>query len=142
LAQIQPSPVVQLKRAAAIAMRDAPGAGLAHIDAALAFRELANEFLARSAGTDIGPRLGRKAEAKSSYKKALALTQQRARAAFAARADSQIEIKSKFSWALGRISVWPFDYGVKMEQPAARRPLQDQAEVMGHYPGAIDHLDN
>ena len=123
-------------------MRDAPGAGLAHIDAALAFRELANEFLARSAGAEIGPRLGRKAEAKSSYKKALALTQQRARAAFAARADSQIEIKSKFSWALGRISVWPFDYGVKMEQPAARRPLQDQAEVMEHYPGAIHHLDN
>jgi len=76
LARIQPSPVVQLNRAAAIAMRDGPGAGLTHINAVLERRELANYYLAHSARADMYRRLGRTAEAKSSYERALALTQQ------------------------------------------------------------------
>jgi RNA polymerase sigma-70 factor (ECF subfamily) len=76
LARIQPSPVVELNRAVAIAMRDGPGAGLAFIDAVLAHGELANYYLAHSARADMCRRLGRIAEARSSYEKALALTQQ------------------------------------------------------------------
>jgi RNA polymerase sigma-70 factor (ECF subfamily) len=76
LLQIQPSPVVQLNRAVAIAMRDGPEAGLAHIDAALEHGELANYYLAHSARADMYRRLGRTAEARASYEKALALTQQ------------------------------------------------------------------
>jgi RNA polymerase sigma-70 factor (ECF subfamily) len=76
LLRIQPSPVVQLNRAVAIAMRDGPEAGLAHIDAVLEHGELANYYLAHSARADMCRRLGRTAEARASYEKALALTQQ------------------------------------------------------------------
>jgi RNA polymerase sigma-70 factor (ECF subfamily) len=73
LLRIQPSPVVQLNRAVAIAMRDGPEAGLAHIDGCW---NMANYYLAHSASADMYRRLGRTAEARSSYEKALALTQQ------------------------------------------------------------------
>ena len=73
---IQPSPVVQLNRAVAIAMRDGPEAGLTLIEALLDHGELANYYLAHSACADMYRRLGRTAEARSSYEKALALTQQ------------------------------------------------------------------
>jgi len=76
LVRIQPSPVVQLNRAVAIAMRDGPEAGLTLIDAVLWHGELANYYLAHSARADMYRRLGRTAEARSSYEKALALTQQ------------------------------------------------------------------
>ncbi len=76
LARIQPSPVVELNRAVAIAMRDGPEVGLALIDAVLAHGELANYYLAHSSRADMCRRLGRKAEARSSYEKALTLTQQ------------------------------------------------------------------
>jgi len=76
LLRIQPSPVVQLNRAVAIAMRDGPEVGLAQIDAVLEQGELANYYLAHSAQADMYRRLGRTAEARSSYQKALALTQQ------------------------------------------------------------------
>ncbi len=76
LVRIQSSPVVQLNRAVAIAMRDGPEAGLAQIDAVLEQGELANYYLAHSARADMYRRLGRTAEARSSYEKALALTQQ------------------------------------------------------------------
>jgi RNA polymerase sigma-70 factor (ECF subfamily) len=76
LLRIHPSPVVQLNRAVAIAMRDGPEAGLTHIDAVLEQGELANYYLAHSARADMYRRLGRTAEARSSYEKALALTQQ------------------------------------------------------------------
>ena len=80
LLRIHPSPVVHLNRAVAIAMRDGPEAGLAHIDAVLEPSgkqgELANYYLAHSARADMCRRLGRTAEARSSYEKALALTQQ------------------------------------------------------------------
>ena len=76
LVRIQPSPVVLLNRAVAIAMRDGPEVGLTHIDAVLEHGELANYYLAHSARADMYRRLGRTAEARSSYEKALALTQQ------------------------------------------------------------------
>jgi RNA polymerase sigma-70 factor (ECF subfamily) len=76
LVRIQPSPVVELNRAVAIAMRDGPEAGLTHIDALLEHGELANYYLAHSARADLCRRLGRTIEARSSYEKALALTQQ------------------------------------------------------------------
>jgi RNA polymerase sigma-70 factor (ECF subfamily) len=76
LVRIHPSPVAHLNRAVAIAMRDGPEAGLAHIDAILEHGELANYYLAHSARADMCRRLGRTAEARSSYEKALALTQQ------------------------------------------------------------------
>jgi RNA polymerase sigma-70 factor, ECF subfamily len=81
LVRIQPSPVVQLNRAVAIAMRDGPEVGLAQIDAVLESSsgkpgELANYYLAHSARADMYRRLGRTAEARAAYEKALALTQQ------------------------------------------------------------------
>jgi RNA polymerase sigma-70 factor (ECF subfamily) len=85
LVRIQPSPVVQLNRAVAIAMRDGPEAGLAHIDAVLEQGELANYYLAHSARADMCRRLGRTAEARASYEKALALTQQEPERQFLAR---------------------------------------------------------
>ena len=76
LARVQPSPVVELNRAVAIAMRDGPEAGLTLIDSLLARGELTDYHLAHSARADLCRRLGRTAEARSSYMKALALTQQ------------------------------------------------------------------
>ena len=76
LVRVQPSPVVHLNRAVAIAMRDGPEAGLTHINAVLEHGELANYYLAHSARADMYRRLGRTAEARRSYEKALALTQQ------------------------------------------------------------------
>jgi RNA polymerase sigma-70 factor, ECF subfamily len=76
LVRIHPSPVAHLNRAVAIAMRDGPEAGLKHIDAVLAQGGLTNYYLAHSARADMCRRLGRTAEARSSYEKALALTQQ------------------------------------------------------------------
>jgi len=76
LARIQPSPVVHLNRAVALAMSEGPEAGLAHIDALLAQGELTNYYLAHSARADLCRRLGRTAEARYSYERALALTRQ------------------------------------------------------------------
>ncbi len=76
LVRIQPSPVVHLNRSVAIAMRDGPEAGLKHIDAVLQHGELANYYLAHAARADMCRRLGRTDEARASYEKALALTQQ------------------------------------------------------------------
>ena len=76
LLRIHPSPVVDLNRAVAIAMCDGPEAGLMHIDALLEQGKLANYYLAHSARADMCRRLGRTDEARSSYEKALGLTQQ------------------------------------------------------------------
>jgi RNA polymerase sigma-70 factor (ECF subfamily) len=57
-------------------VRDGPKAGLTHIDAMLGHGELASYYLAHSASADMCRRLGRTAEARSSYEKALALTKQ------------------------------------------------------------------
>jgi RNA polymerase sigma-70 factor (ECF subfamily) len=76
LVRIQPSPVAYLNRAVAIAMCDGPEAGLKQIDAVLEHGELANYYLAHSARAELYRRLGRTAEARASYARALALTQQ------------------------------------------------------------------
>jgi RNA polymerase sigma-70 factor (ECF subfamily) len=76
LLRIDPSPVVELNRAAAVAMRDGPGAGLALIDAILVRGDLADYQLAHSARADLCRRLGRTEEARQSYQRALALTRQ------------------------------------------------------------------
>jgi RNA polymerase sigma-70 factor (ECF subfamily) len=76
LLRIQPSPVVELNRAVAVAMREGPGAGLALIDAILARGELADYHLAHSARADLCRRLGRRDDAAASYRRALALARQ------------------------------------------------------------------
>jgi RNA polymerase sigma-70 factor, ECF subfamily len=76
LARADPSPVVDLNRAAAVAMRDGPAAGLALVDAILARGELADYQLAHSARADLCRRLGKTDEARHSYQRALALTRQ------------------------------------------------------------------
>jgi RNA polymerase sigma-70 factor, ECF subfamily len=76
LMRANPSPVVELNRAVAVAMRDGPMAGLTLIDAIHARGELANYHLAHAARADLCRRLGRTAEARTSYERALALTQQ------------------------------------------------------------------
>src|SRR5437867_674108 len=76
LARADPSPVVELNRAAAVAMRDGPLAGLTLIDAILARGDLADYYLAHSARADLCRRLGRTTEARASYERALRLTQQ------------------------------------------------------------------
>jgi len=76
LARMEPSPVVELNRAVAVAMRDGPEAGLALIDAILARGELADYRLAHAARADLCRRLGRTSEARVSYDRALALTRQ------------------------------------------------------------------
>ena len=74
LVRADPSPVVELNRAVAIAMRDGPAAGLALVDAILARGELADYHLAHSARADLCRRAGLVAEARASYMRALALT--------------------------------------------------------------------
>ena len=76
LLKADPSPVVELNRAVAVAMRDSPSDGLALIDAILARGDLADYRLAYSARADMCRRLGRTAEARSAYKQALSLTRQ------------------------------------------------------------------
>jgi RNA polymerase sigma-70 factor (ECF subfamily) len=76
LIHIQPSPVVELNRAVAIAMCEGPEQGLRLIDSLLAREELANYHLAHSARADLCRRLGRLPEARASYEKALALARQ------------------------------------------------------------------
>ena len=76
LVRIQPSPVAYLNRAVAIAMCDGPEAGLKQIDALLEQGELAIYYLAHSARAELYRRLGRTAEARASYERALALTRQ------------------------------------------------------------------
>jgi len=76
LLRIEPSPVVELNRAAAVAMRDGPAAGLELIDAILERGQLADYHLAHSARADLYRRLGMTAEARDAYRSALALAGQ------------------------------------------------------------------
>ncbi len=76
LLQAEPSPVIELNRAAAVAMRDGPLAGLSLIDAILTRGDLADYHLIHSARAELCRRLGRTTEARTSYERALSLTQQ------------------------------------------------------------------
>ena len=85
LAQLQPSPVVDLNRAVAVAMRDGPAAGLTLLDEILARGELAEYHLAHSARAELCRRLDRTDEARAAYAKALSLTRQEPERRFLAR---------------------------------------------------------
>jgi RNA polymerase sigma-70 factor (ECF subfamily) len=74
--RLEPTPVVALNRAVAIAMRDGPDAGLALIEPLLQQAVLANYHLAHAARADLHRRAGRVAEARQAYLQALALAQQ------------------------------------------------------------------
>jgi RNA polymerase sigma-70 factor (ECF subfamily) len=73
LARMEPSPVVELNRAVAVAMRDGPAAGLALVDAILARGDLADYHLAHSVRADLCRRLGKTPDARASYQRALDL---------------------------------------------------------------------
>ena len=70
------SPVIELNRAVAVAMRDGPAAGLPLVDALLARGELADYRLAHAARADLCRRLGYRKDARAAYERALALTRQ------------------------------------------------------------------
>lgn len=76
LSQAEPSPVIELNRAVAIAMRDGPLAGLELVDAIIGRGDLVTYHLAHAARADLCRRLERTAEARTSYRRALDLTQQ------------------------------------------------------------------
>ncbi len=95
LAQADPSPVVELNRAVAVAMRDGPLAGLALIDAILARGDLGNYHLAHAARADLCRRLGKTAEARASYERALGLTQQEPERRFLKRRLSELPDKPR-----------------------------------------------
>lgn len=76
LLRVDPSPVIALNRAAAVAMRDGPESGLALIDALLAGGELTDYRFAHSARAELCRRLGRTDEARAAYRRALELTTQ------------------------------------------------------------------
>jgi len=85
LLEVEPSPVIELNRAAAIAMRDGAAAGLVLIDSLLARGELAEYQPAHAARADLCRRLGRTREARNSYRRALELTRQGAARRFLER---------------------------------------------------------
>jgi RNA polymerase sigma-70 factor (ECF subfamily) len=76
LLRISPSPVIELNRAVALAMRDGPQAGLSLIEALLERGELADYHLAHAAQADLYRRLGRSGEARAAYRRALKLARQ------------------------------------------------------------------
>lgn len=91
LTRIEPSPIVELNRAVAVAMRDGPLAGLVLIEGLFNRGELADYHLAHAARADMCRRLGRHAEARSFYKSALALTKQEPERRFLEQRLSSLE---------------------------------------------------
>jgi len=91
LAQIAPSPVVELNRAVAVAMRDGAAAGLALVDAILARGDLDGYHLAHSARAEFCRRIGKKDEARRSYERALMLTRQEPERRFLQKRLSELE---------------------------------------------------
>jgi RNA polymerase sigma-70 factor (ECF subfamily) len=76
LSRLEPSPVIELNRAVAVAMRDGPAAGVALIDGILGRGQLGDYRPAHAARAELCRRLGAKAAARTSYERALALTKQ------------------------------------------------------------------
>lgn len=91
LMRVDPSPVVELNRAAAVAMRDGPEAGLALIDKLLARGVLADYHLAHAAQADLHRRLGHTAAARAAYERALALARQEPERRFLKRRLATLE---------------------------------------------------
>ena len=94
LLRTDPSPVVELNRAAAVAMSEGPAAGLALIDAILVRGDLADYHLAHAARGDLCRRLGRIQEAIDSYEIALRLTTQNAERSFITRRLDELRLTS------------------------------------------------
>jgi RNA polymerase sigma-70 factor (ECF subfamily) len=94
LVQADPSPVVELNRAVAVAMRDGPLAGLDLIDTILARGDLGHYHLAHAARADFCRRLGRTAEARASYDRALGLTKQEPERRFLERRLAELSDKT------------------------------------------------
>jgi RNA polymerase sigma-70 factor (ECF subfamily) len=92
LLRVEASAVVELNRAAAIAMRDGPAAALPLIDAILARGELTEYHLAHSARADLCRRLGRTPEAIAAYKRALSLTRQAPERRFLERRLAELRV--------------------------------------------------
>ena len=90
LLQLDDSPVIELNRAVALAMRDGPEAGLASIDGILARGHLRDYRLAHAARAEFCRRLGRTADARAAYQKALALTRQEPERRFLERRIAEI----------------------------------------------------
>jgi RNA polymerase sigma-70 factor (ECF subfamily) len=93
LLRIEPSPIVALNRAVAIAMRDGPAAGLAIIDALLDDGQLSDYHLAHSARADLCRRLDRFDDARVSYERALALARLEPERRFIERRLSELPAK-------------------------------------------------
>ena len=91
LASVEPSPVIELNRAVAVAMRDGPEAGLGLINAILARGELADYRLAHAARADLCRRLGKTADARASYERALELTRGEPEQRFLQRRLAELE---------------------------------------------------
>ncbi len=94
LARVDPTPVVELNRAVAVAMRDGPAAGLGIIDALLARGDLNDYHLAHSARADLCRRLGRTADARVSYQRALDLTRQEPERRFLERRMRELDLEA------------------------------------------------
>jgi RNA polymerase sigma-70 factor (ECF subfamily) len=92
LLRAEPSPVVELNRAVAVAMRDGPAAGLALIDAILARGDLQDYHLAHAAQADLCRRLGKTEQARASYERALALTRQEPERRFLQRRVAELPV--------------------------------------------------
>jgi RNA polymerase sigma-70 factor (ECF subfamily) len=90
LLQLEPSPIVALNRAVAVAMRDGPQAGLAIVDEILSAGHLAEYHLAHAARADLCRRLGNVDEARGSYERALALARQEPERQFLRRRLAEI----------------------------------------------------
>jgi len=93
LLRVEPSPIVELNRAVAVAMRNGPSRGLELVDELLARGELANYHLAHAARADLCRRLGKNTEARTSYKKALALTKQEPERRFLEKRLAELGVK-------------------------------------------------
>jgi RNA polymerase sigma-70 factor (ECF subfamily) len=91
LARGIPSPVIELNRAVAVAMRDGPAAGLALVEAILARGDLHDYHLAHAVRADMYRRLGRAAEARDAYERALGLTQQEPERRFLERRLAELQ---------------------------------------------------
>jgi RNA polymerase sigma-70 factor (ECF subfamily) len=90
LLAVNPSPVVELNRAVAVAMRDGPAAGLALIDTILARGDLAEYHLAHAARADLLRRVGSRDAARTAYERALELTRQEPERRFLMKRLSQL----------------------------------------------------
>ncbi len=95
LLQVEPSPVVELNRAVAVAMRDGPEAGIALIDAILERGDLSDYHLAHSARAELSRRAGRTGEARESYVRAIGLTHQEPARRFLERRLNDLSTQSE-----------------------------------------------